>query len=220
MIKLKKVSITTAVFLIVLSFQNCAVISDDSSDESLLASAADQADLQSKAMNILQRNCSSCHNPSNAQGGIDYITDLNLLLYYRLVIPGDPQHSEIYSEIQSGNMPPGKPMNQNDMKIVFDWIQDGFKDSSPAPKPVTACNTLAPTFNCIKGTLIANRCLSCHTDFSTYTGVKNFVNAGSPATSKFYTTLGTTMPKNNTTSVTAAEKSAVMTWITNGALNN
>lgn len=221
MIKLQKFSILAAVFLIIVSFQNCAVVSSDSeADQAAIAASADQADLRSKAMNIISNRCASCHNSTNPQGGIDYITDVNLLLYYRLVIPGDPQHSELYTEIQSGRMPIGKPLSQAESKVIFDWIQDGFKGSTPVAQPVAKCMTLGPTFDCIKNTLVANKCLNCHANFNTYAGVKGFVTAGSPAASLFYTSLRTTMPKGNPSSVTVAEQNAVMTWILNGAPNN
>lgn len=217
-----------AVTFVVISFQNCGVLADKPQDGSASLSSA-SAQLQSKAMEILTRKCSSCHNAQSSSGDIGSITDVNSLLYYRLVVPNEPQISDLYTVIQNGEMPIGGSMTTAEIKTIYDWINEGFSTSSPpVVAPPTACTTLMPTYSCIRSKIFALRCATCHmngrTDggvsVQTYTSTLSLVVAGRADMSVLYTDVNNNIMPRGGAPLSAAEKSAIQTWINNGALNN
>src|SRR6185436_15879337 len=93
------------VFLILLglmAFQNCSIAGQPTINGSSQASMSSAQMMEYKAMKVINQKCATCHSGSNAMGGIDYLNDLDSLLYYRMVIPGEAQLSQLYIEIQSG----------------------------------------------------------------------------------------------------------------------
>lgn len=202
--------------------------SGSGSDGSSLSSAQ----LEAKALKIIEKKCTSCHNAEIPSGQIDDLISRDSLLYYRLVIPGEPNLSDLYSVIKNGSMPPApnKPLTSAESQIIHDWILNGFTDSTggitpPDNGPITV---LGPTFASIKALIINNKCLSCHNattaqggvNFSTYASTMNTVQAGRPEVSSLYTTtLSQRMPTGNN-KLTGAELQAIQQWITNGAQNN
>lgn len=202
--------------------------SGSGSDGSSLSSAQ----LEAKALKIIEKKCTSCHNTEIPSGQIDDLISRDSLLYYRLVIPGEPNLSDLYSVIKNGSMPPApnKPLTSAESQIIHDWILNGFTDSTggitpPDNGPITV---LGPTFASIKALIINNKCLSCHNattaqggvNFSTYASTMNTVQAGRPEVSSLYTTtLSQRMPTGNN-KLTGAELQAIQQWITNGAQNN
>jgi hypothetical protein len=107
-----------------------------------------------------------------------------------------------------------------------DFMTIAFDDLTPGSVTVP----LGPTFAAIMGNLIQPKCLGCHSgaapsagiNLSTFAGVSGYVVAGNPNTSLFYTSVvsGNPLMPQNGTPLTTAERTAISTWITNGALNN
>lgn len=120
--------------LMIFTYQNCAYVADSglapggsmASSLALDTEGEKSALLEKNAMSVLKGKCFSCHNPQNAMGGIDYITDINSLKYYRLAIPGEPQISPLYDVIAKGEMPPNAPLSQAQAQAIYDWIFEGM----------------------------------------------------------------------------------------------
>ena len=208
-------------------FQNCSPSHTSSNESKTLPGPIGTPEgtlaLQGTSIEILSARCYSCHNPNNPSGSIADITDVDELLYKRLIIPGEPQLSLLLTEVQSGNMPQNsEPLDASLVKIVNDWIV-GLK-AAPPPGGGTVI-TLGPTYSAINNLIIKPKCLNCHNStsaaggvsFSTFQQLMNTVVAGNPGASVFYTEIiGNTMPPNGPLS--QPEKDAIMQWITSGAL--
>lgn len=225
-----KLWIVFSILTVLVLFQNCSVVGTPQDDIAGLSSKSysEQDLLESKAFRVINNRCASCHSAEMPSGGIDYITNLDSLLYYRMVIPGEPQLSVLYNVIQSGEMPPGKPLSISEAKDIHDWILDGFKESTPTVTPPPPNAPLAPTFASITARIIQPRCLGCHNNnrqdggvnLATYQGVRNTVQPGNLNASTFYTEVNAgTMPRNGNR-LTNTEISTIGQWIMNGALNN
>lgn len=88
---------------------------------------------------------------------------------------------------------------------------------TPVPTPTPAPTPAAPTFTQVQA--ILQNCTGCHGNMSTYNGVLNYVNTGSPSSSSLYTFVapGGSMAKylNN-----ASDANVILQWIQAGAPNN
>lgn len=73
----------------------------------LLNSAAAHDDIATQVTKILKNNCGACHDGSD-DGGIDYITDLEMLINRKKIIAGDLGKSRIWKRINDADdpMPP------------------------------------------------------------------------------------------------------------------
>jgi hypothetical protein len=123
---------------LLLSFQNCGnkftpsespaevVVSDSlqNNDSTTITEGSNVSD--QKGVGVLNKRCASCHNPQNAQGDISNITDINYLLYYRLVIPGQPEISDIMQSIKGGSMPPDGQITSDEVAELSEWILNGL----------------------------------------------------------------------------------------------
>lgn len=227
--RMRKVKISLLIgFLtcLMVLFENCSMVGRpqdyrSSSDASLA--------LQGAAMKVINSRCVSCHNSQMPSGGVDYLTDLDSLLYYRLVIPGEPQLSYLYNVMAGGEMPPPpSSLTGDEIKAVYDWIQDGFKDPGSigiTPPPPTV---LEAKFSSINRLILQTECLGCHSSgnasggvsYSTYASTMNTVQPGNVNASALYTSVSTgRMPKGGNR-LTPSEVAAIQTWIQNGAPNN
>lgn len=222
--------ITTIFFmtLIVLGFQNCSqqgfdVASNPASDLQL------QSALEQKALAVINNRCASCHNSQNPQGGIDYIADTASLLYYRLIVPNDPGSSILFQTIQSGEMPPNRPLSQSEVDAINQWITSGLTGvdvKAPAPTQPPAGNTLEARFSSIQSRVFAVKCASCHmggqalggVSLSTYNSTRSLLTPGIPNSSILYTSLQPGGKMANR--VNATELAVIRDWITAGAPNN
>ena len=88
---------------------------------------------------ILDRNCTSCHQPASKQ------SELDLTTYARFqaggkrgpaFVPGSPEHSLVIQFItaaQEPSMPLGQPpLDANDVSTIREWIKSGARDDSPS----------------------------------------------------------------------------------------
>ncbi|MEN0059094.1 MAG: c-type cytochrome domain-containing protein [Bdellovibrio sp.] len=210
----------------ILFFQNCAVVggsADSASEEEL--QAANALVLQEKAMRVVNGRCVSCHNPQNPEGQIDYLGDVNSLLYYRMIIPRDPGSSFLYQVIQSGEMPPGQPLSEEDVSAITQWINEGFNAGNPVVTPPVS-ETLQPQFSNIRANIFVPKCLSCHAadkaqggvTLSSYNATRNLVVPGVPNSSTLYTAV---LPGGKMAGrLTQAEIGVIRDWISAGAKND
>lgn len=225
---------------VLLTYQNCAYVGAPGADPSELASvnstqgadndeAIRTAILEKDALAVLNARCVSCHNPDNPKGDIGFITDINALKYYRLVVPGEPQLSPLYEVIAKGEMPPSGPLAQAQAQIIYDWIFEGMlTDQAGVTPPKGVSGVLEAKFQSIFMNIIQPKCVGCHNaaasagglDLSTYTKVLSIVVVNKPIESAFYDSVNKgRMPKGRAM-LSASELTAIRDWITNGAQNN
>lgn len=136
---------------------------------------------------VLAPHCIQCHADFDSAAAIaPYVT------------PGNPQASSLYTEISTGDMPPGgPPLSSASLMIVATYIDDLVQNSgepsptgpgptaspSPSPSPVPP-----PTvdFATLESKVLAPLCLQCHSDFNTAAGIAAYVAPGDPAHSPLY----------------------------------
>ena len=185
--------------------------------------------LQSNALKVIQSKCVSCHNSTNPSGGIAYLTDVNSLLYYGLVIPGEPQISHLYQLIQTGRMPPNAPLKAAESQAIYDWIYSGIPNGGggSVSTPPTA-TTLTATFTSINTLILKPKCLGCHNSgnaqggvsYTSYTSTMSTVIAGNVAGSSLFAAVNSGIMPKNGTRLSTAEITAISNWISNSATNN
>jgi len=225
--KIKIVLGLAASFLVVVSYQNCA---KPVSQSSYVVSGLTELDIaESKAMVVLTTKCSSCHSVDVPSGGVDVLS-IDSLLASGAVIPTEPGLSPLFQAISSGNMPPSKPLAQEDIMAVSDWITKMQKDTGVSLPPGTQPLPLGPNYASIYQNILRTSCLGCHNStnarggvsFSTYASTMNTVQRTLPNGSSLYTSIAVrnTMPQGAGGSLSADQKRAIFDWITAGALNN
>lgn len=227
------VGIISASLVLVVSFQNCSAVRSANGDSKSSRSLSEQDLLGKQAMEILSAKCLTCHNPDKPEGGIYDITDLNSLLYYRLVIPGQPEISDIIRVIKEGSMPPGGSVSISDLAALNTWIQDGLLDDSGGVTLPGGSAQLEGKYASIKIRIINTKCLNCHSggnpsggvDLTTYAGITagGVAVAGNPNGSRIVQAItrpGNDFMPRNGGRLSQAEIDAIRTWITDGAQNN
>ena len=91
--------------------------------------------LQEQVTAIFQQRCSACHGPAGvrrydeAKGGFDYVLDLDRLAAGgKLINPGDPQASKLFSLVSRDKMPYGadtfaeEPVPDDEKAVIHAWI--------------------------------------------------------------------------------------------------
>lgn len=225
--KLWIVSLISSFSILIVSFQNCSAVRSANSD-SVSVSLSESDVLGKEAMEILSAKCLTCHNPEKPEGGISDITDLSYLLYYRLVIPGQPEISDVIRVIKEGTMPPSGSVSTTDLQALNRWILEGLIDSSGNVTIPGGSSQLEPTYSSIKVRIINTKCLRCHSggnpsgnvDMTTFAGMGPVVAAGNPNGSRLIQAVertgGDFMPRDGAR-LNASEIAAMRQWIASGA---
>ena len=188
---------------------------------------------------ILQQNCYGCHSGTASSGaGIDLSNYSTLATY----AGNGSLMASIRHDPGISAMPKGMPKLSNcDIATIGIWVRDttfsntggggsgsGGSTSTCDPDTVYFQNTILP--------LLVSNCsvTGCH-DVATHkegvqlTDYASIINTGgivpgNPGSSKLYRAITTSgedkMPPANRTPLTAAQISAIQTWILQGALNN
>lgn len=104
-----------------------------------------RAELADAARAALAAKCIQCHGPAlpNPKAAFGYVTDLDRLISAnKYIVPGKPEESELWKEIDEGDMPPDTakagPLTQAEREAIRAWIAslDPPPASAPtAPKP-------------------------------------------------------------------------------------
>lgn len=231
--KMWMVGILSASLVLMVSFQNCSAVRSANGDTKMAKSLSEQDLLGKQAMEILSAKCLTCHNPDNAKGGISDITDLNSLLYYRLVIPGQPEISDIIRVIKEGSMPPSGGISNTELSALNTWILDGLLDDSGNVTLPPSSNVLEAKYSSIKIRIFNTKCVGCHSganppkgvDLTTYaaTTTASIAIAGNANGSRVVQSVerpGADFMPRNGSRLTAEEIKAIRDWITAGAMNN
>jgi mono/diheme cytochrome c family protein/DNA-directed RNA polymerase subunit RPC12/RpoP len=98
--------------------------------------AAGTADLAQAVYALFKTYCYRCHGENGtAEGGLNYILDLDKIKARRKVIPGKPDASRLYRRVAQGEMPPEEERRRPqaaDIDLLRRWIAAGAP-SMPAP---------------------------------------------------------------------------------------
>ena len=77
---------------------------------------------------IFNANCISCHNDGGTAPNLSADKAYGALISGAgLVIPGNPEESELYHRImgQGSMMPPGGMMSHSNIDLIYLWIKEG-----------------------------------------------------------------------------------------------
>jgi mono/diheme cytochrome c family protein/uncharacterized membrane protein len=102
------------------------------------------AEIAHRVVDIFQAQCANCHGPEAARGHFGYVLDLKRVAANpELVVPGNPDKSELWQIIRRDEMPKGgKKMNPEEKDAVRSWILAGAP-----PLPADAERSLADRAN-------------------------------------------------------------------------
>ena len=165
---------------------------------------------------------SGCHDAGTAAEGYDLST------YSKIVgdgiVKGKPGKSEIYEEIEDGEMPPKgyTKLSDAEKQLLYDWIADGAKNGINC---AVKCDSTISGFASAIQPIMTKYCVGCHSypnasaqvELSGYIGVKNAINQGllkSIDHSGYYP-----MPKGGA-KLSDCEINQVRNWIQRGAPND
>lgn len=213
------------------AFQNCSnsMSPMDLDEQALLGSTT-----ESLAMGVLQNKCYQCHSPGVNMGGIDYITDVPSLKYYRVAIPGQAAASPIYTVLNDRD-DHSSLLAPSEVQLIYNWVQTGMEASVPGSAPSIV--PLNGTYTSIYRNILLAKCASCHINATTfpqgnlnygsYTSLMqaNVVVPGDAANSRIYQAVTRSpgvskfMPMGGQ-QLSPAELQAIKDWINSGALNN
>lgn len=142
---------------------------------------------QQQILPIIVSNCakSGCHDASSHVEGLNLTTYSGIM---RIVSPGNPGNSKLYRVIVTSNNgdrmppPPDPRMPQEQVDLIYKWIQQGAKNNACTG----GCDTAVFTYSGAVKPIITSQCQGCHSgaapgggiDLSTYNGVKAVANNG------------------------------------------
>ncbi|HUH02000.1 MAG TPA: c-type cytochrome domain-containing protein [Kofleriaceae bacterium] len=90
-------------------------------------------DARADGAQVLARHCAGCHGGPAAgsdagRGGFDAVTNVARMIELALLVPGDPEASEVYQRVRDGEMPPAavtaRP-SPAELEVLRAWIAAG-----------------------------------------------------------------------------------------------
>lgn len=88
---------------------------------------------------LLMGRCIECHNPTDKKGGLDLSSREGLAKGGEsgaVIVEGDVANSPIWQKIESGEMPPKKPLAKKDAQVIRDWVASGAYYSATPLDPL------------------------------------------------------------------------------------
>src|ERR1700729_1491568 len=80
---------------------------------------------EDKIAPVLIGRCLPCHSSVKVMGAGGLTTNVSGA---RVVTPGDPEKSPLYTTVESGSMPPDGPkLTKDQREAIRDWIKEGAK---------------------------------------------------------------------------------------------
>src|SRR3954451_360082 len=102
-----------------------------------LPMVAQSPDFTTQIAPLLQKNCPSCHGSGKVN-----LTSRQAMIDSKVLNPGKPDRSSIYTTVVSGSMPPSGHLPEADVKTLRTWIEYGAQlgggGGLPAPHPAEA----------------------------------------------------------------------------------
>jgi len=92
------------------------------------ASDESQISLQSQVLPILKRNCLKCHGVSKKEGQLQLHSAIRIWKGGEsglAVVAANPSQSLLWTHVEQNKMPPEKPLNEQEKRILHDWIAEG-----------------------------------------------------------------------------------------------
>ena len=80
-------------------------------------------DFRNEIAPILEKNCTGCHH-SSAGRDID-LTSRDFVLSHKLIVPGKPDSSPLYTSVRGGKMPPSGKLSDAEIEAIARWIRGG-----------------------------------------------------------------------------------------------
>lgn len=74
---------------------------------------------------LLARRCLGCHNSSDLKGDLDLSRAETSLAEEGPIVPGDFEGSLLWQMVDGNQMPPKKPLDPTEKKLLADWIAAG-----------------------------------------------------------------------------------------------
>jgi hypothetical protein len=108
---------------------------------------------------LLNSSCaySGCHDAITHKDGVDLST-YDKVMNTGEVEAGNPKDSELYEEIEEGEMPPNGSMALTQQQLIYKWILQGAKNN----ECVSPCDTSNVTFAQTIKPILDNNCVGCH----------------------------------------------------------
>lgn len=213
------------VFTLALLYQNCGKPTELAFESSTDLSS--QAGLQNASVQILNKNCFECHNTTTMDGNVSDITNIEYLVYSRLIVPGEPELSPIIAEIASGRMPKGRAgLTGLEVETIKSWIAGLDADDLGPGGPLVPI-VIEPKYSSLAQQIFTPRCITCHSNrnyrLNSHAQVLRTVTPGNAANSLLYQAVtvgrdGGKMPQGG--GLSSAQIKAIEDWINSGAPNN
>ena len=105
----------------------------------VLSTGAIAQEAPDAAVSILRRNCVACHGAALQMSKLDLRTREGMLAGGErgaALVPGDPDRSRIYrfvAGLEKPEMPPGKPLPEEQVDAIRRWIEAGAPMTAAAP---------------------------------------------------------------------------------------
>ncbi len=181
---------------------------------------------------ILLNTCATtgCHDPITKEDGV-VLNSFENVIRTGDIKAFDPGGSKLYKAITERDLkkrmppPPMNELNTDQIKLIFDWINQGAKnDSCDLPK---SCDTLAVSFSKDVFPVMKNYCTVCHSgntpqgnlSLNNYNEVKNVSTTGLLICVINWNTSCVKMPKGGQ-KLDACLISKIEAWIHQGTQNN
>jgi mono/diheme cytochrome c family protein len=75
---------------------------------------------------IFQANCTGCHGSNRQAAGLDFSSYASLMNGAPVIVPNDPNNSQLLQAVIQGFMPRGgNPLSAQDIQTITDWINAG-----------------------------------------------------------------------------------------------
>lgn len=193
------------------------------------------ANLQTKALQVLQVNCSGCHGGANGLGGVTDILNVSHLISSGLIVPGNSTAGSIIADVTSGKMPlGGTALITTDVDALKNWIASMNTNGVGVPAVgigAPMAIALGPTWTSLSANVFRPKCQSCHGAAAAHDGISydtyakalatGGIKPGSHQQSEVYAaTSSGSMPQSSYPKLTTDELQALAQWIDAGALNN
>ena len=219
--------------------------------EGLNVATMDKVCFEKEIAPIFQNSCATtgCHTQGNGRGGYDFSSYSSILKAITpFNAQKSIAYQAITGKAFVQLMPPKGVISENDRILIRVWIDQGAENttcSSSSTTTTTTNNTTTnppPTNTVVPGPkvcfqrdllpVLVSSCAiaGCHDQTTRRDGynitsyatiMSNLVVAGSPTSSKLYSTVkNNSMPPKPYTALAQAVKDSLFNWIKNGALND
>ncbi len=90
----------------------------------LCAQSNTSVDFNATIAPILEKRCASCHRAGASSAHFAF-TSRDELINGKIIVPGQPEKSPLYTSIETGKMPPGGKLSPDETALIRRWIEQG-----------------------------------------------------------------------------------------------